>query len=176
MSALKSLENSLEDLFVKKAPPLPPGGKKALVEYLPWINLVLGLVALYTVYILWHWAHIANGLINYANSLSAAYGGPAIGGVARMTFGIWLGLIVLAVEALLYIAAFSPTKARKKLGWNLMFYAMLVNVVYGVIILFTSYGGVGNLIGTLVGSAIGLYLLFQIRSSYGRAPAAHKSA
>lgn len=166
MGSLQTLENNLNDIFGKKAPPLPRGGKKALVEYLPWINLVLGLLALYTVYVLWHWAHVANSLINYANTLSATYGGPAVAPANRLSFGIWLGLIVLAVEALLYIAAFPGTRDRKKSGWNLMFYALLVNVVYGVVVMFTNYGGVGNLIGTLIGSGIGLYLLFQIRSSY----------
>jgi hypothetical protein len=176
MSALQPLETVLNDLFVKKAPPLPPNGKKALVEYLPWINLVLGLLALYTVYVLWHWAHLANSLVNYANSLSAVYGGPTVA-TNRLSLGIWIGLVVLAIEALLYIAAFPATRARKKSGWDLMFYALLVNIVYGIVITFSSYGGGGNLIGSLIGSAIGLYLLFQIRASYLKAPsaAAHKT-
>lgn len=169
MSLLKQLETTLDDLFGKKAPPLPPNGKKALVQYLPWINLVLGLLTLYTVLMLWHWAHLANNLVNYANSLSAAYGGPTTA-TNHMGAGIWLGLLILAAEALLYIAAFPATRDRKKSGWNLMFYALLVNVVYGVVITFSSYGGIGNLIGTLIGSSIGLYLLFQIRSSYLKAP------
>ena len=168
MSALQPLETALEDIFVKKAPALPPNGKKALVTYLPWINLVLGLLTLYTAYWLWHWAHLANSLINYANSLSTAYGGPVVTG--RLTSGIWLGLIVLVVEALLYLAAFPATRERKKSGWDLMFYALIVNVVYGVVILFTSYGGVSSLISTLIGSGIGLYFLFQIRSSYVKHP------
>jgi hypothetical protein len=167
MSAFPSLEKRLDNIFVKQAPELPANGKKALVKYLPWVNLILGLLALYTVYVLWHWAHLANNLVNYANSLSAAYGGPQIAN-SRMTFGIWLGLIVLAVEAVLYIAAYPATRDRKKSGWDLMFYALLINVVYGILVLFTDYGGVGSLIGALVGSGIGLYLLFQIRDSYGR--------
>jgi hypothetical protein len=57
-----------------------------------------------------------------------------------------------------------------------MFYALLVNVAYGVVMLFTNYGGIGTLLSTLIGSAIGLYLLFQIRSSYGLHPAHKKSA
>lgn len=165
MGALQPLEKSLDDLFVKQAPALPAGGKKALVQYLPWINLILGLIALYTAYVLWHWAHFANSLINYANSLSAAYGGPTVA-TNRLSVGIWLGIVVLAIEALLYIAAFPGTRDRKKVGWNLMFYALLVNIVYGVLVLFTDYGSVGNLVGAVIGSAIGLYLLFQIRSSY----------
>lgn len=159
------LEKSLDDLFVKQAPALPAGGKKFLVQYLPWINLILGLISLYTAWALWHWAHFANSLVNYANSLSAAYGGPVVA-TNRMSVGIWLGVVVLAVEALLYIAAFPGTKARKKSGWNLLYYALLVNIVYGVVVLFTNYGGIGNLIGAIIGSAIGLYFLFQIRSSY----------
>ncbi len=165
MSALKSLEKNFDNWFVKQAPPLPDNAKRALVRYLPWINLVLGILTLYSVYVIWHWAHLANNLINYANSISAAYGGPVVAS-NRLTTGIWLGLIVLTVEALLYIAAFPATRERKKSGWDLMFYALLVNVVYGVVILFTAYGGLGSLIWTLIGSAIGLYLLFQIRGNY----------
>ncbi len=171
MSALNSLEDSLDELFVKKAPALPDGGKKFLVEFLPWINLVLGLLTLYSVYIIWHWAHLASSFINYANTLSAAYGGPAVANVDRLSAGLWLGLGVLTVEALLYLMAFPATRARKKSGWDLMFYASLVNIVYGVVIIFTSYGGPSNFIGSLIGSAIGLYLLFQIRASYLKAPA-----
>lgn len=175
MSALQSLEKSLDDIFVKKAPPLPAGGKKFLVQYLPWINLVLGLLALYSVYVIWHWAHLADGLINYANNLSAAYGGAPVAS-DRLGFGIWLGMAVLAVQAVLYIGAFQASRARKKSGWNLMFYALLVNVVYGAVILFTDYGGVGSFIGTLIGSGLGLYLLFQIRSSYSKQPGTARAA
>lgn len=165
MGASLPLEKSLDDLFVKQAPALPDGGKKALVQYLPWINLVLGLISLYTAWVLWHWAHLANSIINYANTFSAAYGGPTVA-TNRLSIGLWIGIAVLAVEALLYIAAFPGTKDRKKAGWNLLYYALLLNIVYGVVVLFTDYGSVGNLIGALIGSVIGLYLLFQIRSSY----------
>ncbi len=173
MSALQPLETALDDLFVKKAPALPANGKKALVEYLPWINLFFGIIALYTAYVLWHWAHIANGLIDYANQLSATYGSPSVANVDRMGLGIWLGLIILVIQAVIYIAAFQATRERKKSGWDLMFYAALLNVVYGVVILFSNYGSIGSLLGTLVGSAIGLYLLFQIRSSYLKHPTPH---
>jgi|SRR5665213_417889 len=168
MNSLESLEKSLDDLFVKKAPPLPPGGKKALVEYLPWINLVLGLLELWTVSILWHWAHVANSIGTLYGSLTIANRG--------MNAGLWLGLVLLGVQAIIYIAAFSPTKARKKSGWDLLFYALLLNIVYGAVIMFTSYGGVGNLISSIIGSGVGFYLLFQIRSSYSKESASKKSA
>ena len=181
MSALlEPIEKSLNDLFVKQAPELPSNAKKAIVVYLPWINLILGLLTLYSVYVIWHWAHTVNSLINYANSISAAYDAPPIA-TNRLSFGIWLGLIVLAVEALLYIAAFPATRDRKKSGWDLVFYAFLLNVAYGLVIMFTSYGGVGSFIWSLIGSAIGFYFLFQIRDSYTAGarrtrPVAKKSA
>lgn len=165
MGASLPLEKPLDDLFGKQAPALPDGGKKFLVQYLPWINLILGLISLYTAYVLWNWAHVANQFVNYANSVSAAFGGPTVA-TNRLSVGLWIGIAVLAVEALLYIAAFPGTKARKKSGWNLLYYALLLNIAYGVVVLFTDYGSVGNLIGAVIGSAIGLYLLFQIRSSY----------
>jgi uncharacterized membrane protein HdeD (DUF308 family) len=171
MRALQSLENNLNDTFAKKAPPLPPSSKKALVQYLPWINLLLGLLALYTVYALWHWAHLNAGLLSVP---AAASGLPAASN--NLDFGIWLGLATLTIEALLYIAAFPGTRDRKKAGWNLMFYALLVNIVYGFIMLFTSYGGFATLLSTLIGSGVGLYLLFQIRSSYGVRTVAKKAA
>jgi cation transport ATPase len=174
MGAIQSLESTLQDWFVKKAPALPDNAKDILVKYLPWINLVFGILALYLVYALWHWAHTANNLVDFANNLSAAYGGSTVD-TTSMNFGIWLAIIVLAVEALLYIVAFPATRDRKKSGWNLMFYAMLVNIAYGVVVMFTAYGDFSNFIGSVIGSAIGLYLLFQIRSRYLQKESARRS-
>jgi len=163
---MEKLESMLNDILVTKAPKLPANAKKALVDYLPWINVVLGLITLLAAWGLWHWAHMANTLVNYVNNLNQLYGGTAAVTVNRMGFGIWLGIIVLVIEAVLYLAAFPGTRDHKKAGWNLLYYAVLVNVVYAVIVSFTNYGSIGSLIGSLLGSIIGLYLLFQIRSSY----------
>lgn len=165
MAMLQELESNLDGVFVKNAPKLPENGKRMLVNWLPWINLIAGILSLWAAYALYHWAHLANGLINYADQLSQAYGGPAVAG-DRLNAAVWLGIIVLAVEGVLYLMAYPATKARSKRGWDLMFMALLVNIVYGVVVLFTDYGGVGTFIGTLIGSVIGLWLLFQIRGKY----------
>ena len=165
MSALKSLETSLNDVFVKSAPPLPPNAKKVIVQYLPYINLVLGILTLLLAYGLYSAAHTIDRAVDTLNSISVAYGGTAVN-TNHLTTVVWLAIAVLAVEAVLYIAAFSGTKARKKSGWDLLFYALLINVVYGIVAVFTDYGGAGRLVGSLVGSAIGFYFLFQIRASY----------
>jgi hypothetical protein len=163
-SALESLEKNLDEVFEKNAPPLSDGAKKWIVQYLPYINLVLGIVTLLAAWGLYNAAHTVNTLVDYANSLTAVSGVTTK--VDHLNFTVWLALAVLAVEALLYIAAFPGTKARKKSGWNLLYYALLVNVVYGIIAVFTDYGGAGRLIGSVIGSAIGAYFLFQIRPAY----------
>src|SRR4051812_11382904 len=117
MAALDGLENSLKGVFVDSAPKLPEKGKEALVSWLPWINLVLGILTLWAAYALWHWAHVANNLINSLNDISRAYGGTTVG-TRGMTSALWLGLIVLAIEGVLYLMAFPATKARTKRGWD----------------------------------------------------------
>lgn len=171
MSAISSLEKTLDELFVKGAPALPPGGKKWLVKYLPWITVVIGVLTLLATLSLWRAGHTVNQLVDYANQLSQAYGGKAVA-ASKLGVGYWLALVTLAAEGILYIAAFPALKANKKSGWNLMFYALLVNVAYGFFAIFTSYAGVGNFIGSLIGAAIGGYLLFQIRASYKGSKAA----
>lgn len=164
MGPLNQLETSLAGVF-KGAPKLPKGFKDWLVKYLPWFTLIGGLLSIWAAWSLWHWAHIANALINYANSLSQAFGGQTVA-TSRMTVGIWLGVIVLAVEAVVYLLAFPGLKAHKKAGWNMLFLGSIINVVYGVVVMFTDYGGAGNLIGALIGTIIGWWILFQIRDYY----------
>lgn len=167
---MKPLEDKLDEIFVKQAPDLPPNVIKFIVQYLPWFNLFLGIWTLLTAYWLWNAAHVVNSLVNYANQVSAAYGGTKIA-TSNMTAVVWLGIAVLAIEAVIYIVAFAPTRARKKIGWDLLFYALLINVAYGIVKAFTPYGGFGDVFFGIIGTAIGLYFLFQIRASYLGKPA-----
>lgn len=165
MESVNKLEKALGDIFEKSAPKLPDSAKKTIVEWLPWINLILGVVSLWAVYGLWSWANTVNKWSDYANNLSATFGGPKVVD-DRLSIMVWLSLVVLAIQAVIYIMAFPATRDKKKSGWNLMFYAVLINAVYGVVSLFTDYGGAGNLVGYLIGTVIGLYFLFQIRGLY----------
>jgi hypothetical protein len=161
------LETKLNDLFVKSAPKLPDGGKKALVQWAPILALIAGVLSLLAAWNLWHWAHVADQVVNYANAVCSTYGGYACGASAsRYSLWLWLGVLFLLVEGLLYLTAYSGLKSHKKEGWNYLFYALVLNVVYAVVSLFDSYNVVGNFVGTLIASAIGFYFLFQIRESY----------
>jgi hypothetical protein len=159
------LETNLNDLFGKSAPALPNKAKNVLTEWAPWLALIGGLLSLWAAWALWNWAHTVNQFVDYANSLSALYGGSTVS-ASRLSAAVWLGIIVLAVEGVLYLLAFPGLRDHKKSGWNLLYWGALVNIAYGIVVMFTDYGGVGSFIMSLIGSAIGFYLLFQIRGRY----------
>ncbi|HVV25825.1 MAG TPA: hypothetical protein VHC21_02235 [Candidatus Saccharimonadales bacterium] len=169
MSALPALETKLDELFTEWTPELSGNARRALARYLPWISLLLGLLTFYSAYLVWHWAHVSNQFIIYPGPLGSTAGGSRPVG-SRFTFGIWLAIVVLIAEAGLYIAAFRALDDRRRRGWDLFFYALLLNSVFGFIIMLTAYGDFGNFLARLVGSAVGLYLLFQISEFYRTGP------
>lgn len=176
MGALQQLEHSLNEIFVKHAPDLPKGGKDFLVTILPWLTLIGGVLSALSVWWLYDWAHTVNRVADYVNELSRTYGVDTTIGTSRWSVGIWLALIVLVITALLYLMAFSPLRNKQKAGWNLLFYTLILNVIYGFVVMFTDYGNVGSFIGSLVGFTIGGYLLFQVRNRYSLRPRENKKS
>ncbi len=167
MAALDSLEKQLDEVFVKNAPfQLPENAKKSIVEFLPWVNLLLGVVSLWAAWVLYDWAQAVNKLADAVNSFAQTFGTTQYVTKTRFTVFVWIALATMAVQGALWILAFPGTKAKKKSGWNLLFLALLVNILYGVVIMFTDFGGFGRLIQALLSSVVGLYFLFQIRSYY----------
>lgn len=166
-SNISGLETKMNEVFVGKAPTLPAGGKKFLVDVAPWLSLIGGVLSLLVGLSLWRWAHVAT---DYVNSLCNAYaisaGACDNSSTSRLSLLVWLAIIVLIIEGVLYLLAFPGLRDRKKQGWNYLFYAGLVNVVYVIVSLFTDYSASGGFIGSLLGSLVGFWLLFQVRSAY----------
>lgn len=159
------LETKLDELLVKKAPfQLPANGKEGLVKAMPWITLLGGLLMLWAAWTLWQLVGWANDVANFSNTFSQMYG---VGYVAPVGMAplLWVSLAVLVVEAVMFFMAFPALQARKKSGWNLLFWVSLLNAAEAVVQA-VGYSNMGSLIGSLIGSVIGLYLLFQIRSYY----------
>jgi hypothetical protein len=161
---LAPLEKSLDDIFGSKASyQLPVGFKDFLVKVAPWLSLASGIFGLLSALSLWRLATSVNEFVDYANELSAAYGGT----VQTRDTGVllWVSLAMIVLFSVLAFLAFPGLRARKKTGWNIMFYSMLASVLYSIVSMFY-YGGFGSLLGSLIGTAIGLFLLFQVRSRY----------
>lgn len=168
MALLKQAESSLADVF-KGAPPLSDSAKNSLVKAWPWIALVFGILQILAAWGLYGLTKTAERLSDIANIYSAYYTGTTVGLSSTDRMIIYLGLVVLLVDGVILLLAFSPLKARQSRGWDLLFLGALLNLVYGIIAVFINGRGVGSLIFSLIGSAIGFYLLFQVREKYHKA-------
>ncbi len=164
MKIISDLENSLEKPM-KDLPALPKGFRDFLVKIVPWLALIGGIFGVISAWNIYRWTTIGDDYVDLANEISRAYGGTTITNNSWSMF-LYLAVGVLLVTSIIYIMAFSPLKNYQKKGWDLLFIALLLNLAYGVVLLFTDYGGFSNFIGTLIGSAIGVYLLFQLRDYY----------
>lgn len=154
---MQALEKMLDDVF-KNIPPLPPEARKGLATAMPWLALASGVISLVVALSLYQAATRIDYIFGYATPVT---------GISQV---IWAGIVVLVLQAVLSFVAFPALRTNKKRGWDLMLLMALVSVVYGVIYNLFVYGvNVGGFIFSLIGSAVGLYLLFQVRSYFGGA-------
>ena len=138
----RDLIGFLDFYLVQKAPfQLPDNVKEWVVQFGPWITVVLLVLALPT--------------LLFALGVGTAL--MPFGGV-----GYAMGFTYAAVGALLEIglmvAALPGLFARKMSGWQLIFYAQIVGFVFSVLR--------GAFLGGLLGTLIALYVLFQVRPLY----------
>jgi len=138
-------ESKLEDFFVKKLPALPKSVKEALVNFGPWIDVVLIVLML-------PWLFAFLGLGSVVMPMSYMMSGFRYG----YRFGIvwWVQMISLGLN----LWALPGLFKRKMFAWRLMYYAVIVSAVGSLLN--------GNLIGGLLNAAIGFYVLFQIKGYY----------
>ena len=140
--APKDLIGFLDFYLVKKAPfQIPEGGREFIVKFGPWITLVLLIISL--------------PALLFVLGVGTFFA-PMAGVAAASSFG--LSAIFLIVQLGLEVAALPGLFARKMSGWKLLFYSMLVGFVHSLV----SYAIIAGIIGTL----IGLYILFQVRTKY----------
>ncbi len=140
---LRQLESYLENIFASKAPGLPKGLKKFIVDVGPWLMLI-GLI-------------LALPLILAALGLTAFFAPFALMMKAKAPdFGLQV-LISTAVLALNALAL--PGLFQKKLSsWRLLFYASLL-AAFDRLVSF-------ELTSFLVGALVSWYILFQVKSYY----------
>jgi hypothetical protein len=138
--APKDLIGFLDYYLVKKAPfQIPDNAKEWLVQYGPWITIVVIVLTLPAILAL-----LGLGAVLFP---FAGYGA-----------GFGLLAIGLLVEIALTVMALPGLFARKMSGWKLLFYGRLVSLVARVL--------AGAIVSALVVGLISLYVLFQVRSLY----------
>ncbi len=137
------LEKELEGIFLLKFPAFPEELKEGIAKYGPYVSLILailGLIALLGV-----------------GGLGSVFFGLG-GGTYGVGFKFYISIIVGIITSIMYIMAFTPLKARKKSGWNMLYYATLVTLVGSLIQL--------QILSLIIGGIIGFYILFQVREKY----------
>ncbi len=163
---LGQLENYLANVF-KGAPKISENGRKSLVNAMPVIALVFGVLQAIATLGLWNAGRRANDLVNGINSLARQYGVEST--APSLSLFYWVAVIFVGVSAVMLLMAYPGLKAKKKVGWDWLFYGAGVNLLYGVVSLFfDNYygGGFGRLFSALLGTAITLWILFQVRDAY----------
>lgn len=143
MESKLPLEKELEPIFLQKFPPFSENVKEFLVQYGPYILLVLSVIGVL-------------GLMTALGVGGAIFG--AGGATVGIGFNFYLGIALGMVTLVLYLMAFSPLKARKRAGWNLLYYALLIGLVSNLVQL--------SIFGFIIGGLIGFWVLFQIREKY----------
>lgn len=136
------LQSMLEEWF-KKLPSLPPNVVDALYSVTPWIALVFGIIGVLG-------ALSGFGVLTFLAPL-AVMGGSGFYGMGIISTVGWL------ISSVLMLLAFTGLRAGKISGWNMLFWSEVVSVVASLI---------AFSLGSVIGAAIGFYLLFQIKPRY----------
>jgi hypothetical protein len=142
---LKSLEVEIEKVALNKSlPALPDSAKELLVKLAPWLTLISMIVLLPVIL-------AAFGLSAIALPFSYL-GGPHMG------FSYTVGLIFSFGMIVLELMAIPGLFKREQKAWRLVFYSVLLSLVQQLLNF--------NLGGLIIGGAISLYILFQVKSKY----------
>lgn len=141
--SVKGLEKALEDVNAK-LPALPESVKSFIVSAAPWLIIISAVIMLPAILVIFGVGSFF-GSIAYLDGLSHG-----------TTFYItW----VLSVAAfLLEVIAIKGLMDRKLSAWRLVFYSALISSLSNLISL--------SIASFIIGTAISLYFLFQIKSYY----------
>jgi len=159
------LEARCNKLFVRNAPRLSKTARKTIVAWMPIVSLFAGVLALLTAMGLWRWARIPDKFAGVCNAHSVSGCGNQT--VSRFSTWLWIALISIVIEGVLYLLAYSKLWNNKRKGWKYMYRGMLLNLMYAIASLFTGPGRMLHFMSSLIVSILGLYVLFQVRRSYG---------
>lgn len=131
-------------LHQKVAFKIPEQGKEWIVTYSPWIDVVLLVLALPVIL-------AAFGLGLFVMPFAAVFA------PFSSLYGIIHWLIALA-SFILQVAALPGLFHRSLRSWYLVYYAVLLSAVSSLL--------GRDIFGLIIGTAISLYILFQVREKY----------
>lgn len=139
-------EAFLDEHMVKNAPfHIPAGGKEFIVTVSPYLTIVMAIIAIPVIV-------AALGITAFLSPF-AMMGGYSHFGVLGLLSGI-LSLIALVLD----LSAVKGLFARTHASWRLLYYVSLISLASSLV----SF----NIVSGIIGSIIGWYILFQVKSLY----------
>jgi len=139
---LNKIDNFLEELFLKKLPPLSQKARKLIDQAVPWLVLIFGLLTV-------------PGLLAYLGfgGLAALFGNHNRSFSLNLALNFLLSLAVVVLQ----LAAVPKLLKHSLKGWNLLFYLSFLGGILNLLSL--------NIVGFFL-STFCLYLLYQIKRFY----------
>jgi hypothetical protein len=161
MDTVHKFEKQIEQ-WLKPLPHLPADWRKWLANNVWWIVLVGVILSVLGGLALIGAVFTAMNAVTTVNTIYNSLGVN----VGPLYNGWWYAstiasLVFLAITVVIEAMAVTPLKAHDKKGWDLLFLTFLVGVlstIVNVVLNITTY--------SVVGSVIGAYFLFEIRSHF----------
>ncbi|HXH26637.1 MAG TPA: hypothetical protein VNG90_01965 [Candidatus Acidoferrum sp.] len=165
---MHQLEEQLNDVFTKKISyQIPDHARSTIVKFMPWLTLAGGILSLLGAGAAYTAITVVNRMMDGYLNMAYPYNYAPMTSASPL---LWVVLLILLGEAILFFAAFPALRDHKRKGWLILYWVNLVYVLYALVHLIAAYD-FANFIFSLLGSAVGLYILFQIRSYYTEAGA-----
>jgi hypothetical protein len=152
LSSKKAMKliNMLGDFF-KKAPHLPKSWTKFLAKIMPWLALIGGI------------GSIIEGLRNLTmKGNGMGYGYMRAWLDINPSYFVLVGILSI-ITGFLLLMAFNFLKEKKEQGWIYLFWTNLTGILANLLGVIFAYQGV---FGLVVGTLIGLWLVFEIKREY----------
>jgi len=153
MRVVNQLEAPVVRAF-KNFPSMPEDAKETFAKAWPYLALIFAIFQILGAYSAWRVVQFVDQF-NYYQSFSTS---------DRIT--IYLGVIIMLVDAAVLFLAFSPLQKRAKRGWDLLLLGNFINIAYAVVALLMVGYGMGSSLMSLLATVIGLYLLVQVREKF----------
>ncbi|MEI8230210.1 MAG: hypothetical protein WCG83_03650 [Candidatus Peregrinibacteria bacterium] len=145
---MAALESWMAPLF-KQLPHLPHNARETLAKIAPALSLIFGILGLL--------ALLSAGAFATILSVFSLFGGFVLAPLA-----LFISVVTGIIACILEIMAYKPLSIRRKQGWNFLFYGTVLTGAANIVELVFAYGSLGG----IVGSVIGLWLLFEVREMY----------
>ena len=166
---LKQLEKTLGGWY-KNSPPLSKGLKEGLAKAASWIAVVIGVFQVLAAWDMWSVMRVADRLRHNTEVLNQYYTKETVhsyglGSSDRLL--IYASIVLLVISAVLLLTAYTELQKRTRRGWELLFKAGTVYVVYLVLGLFIN--GRYHLDAMVINIALvvaGFYVLFQVQDKF----------